>query len=92
MKRETIVGKPVFMLKIFSKYLIDFCVEQRVSIGRGQHSCLTTRSYRVFDSLTGQSTSVHQVELDGHQIHEEAGTDTFGREHGLGCSTGAASW
>ena len=60
--RETIVGKPVFMLKVFSKYLIGCCVEQRVNIGGGRLSCLTMKLHHVFDSLMGRSTSVHQIE------------------------------
>jgi hypothetical protein len=48
--RETIIGKPVLMLKVFSKYLIGFCVEQRVSIGWRWLSRLTIKLHHVFDS------------------------------------------
>jgi hypothetical protein len=44
------IGKPVLMLKVFSKYLIGFCVEQRVSIGWRWLSCLTIKLHHVFDS------------------------------------------
>jgi hypothetical protein len=70
--RKTIVGEPIFMLKVFSKYLIGCCVEQRVNIGWGRLSCLTMKLHHVFDSLMSRSTIVHQIVVDRHHIHDEA--------------------